>query len=99
MVRVRHRPAREGRSGKLTGDPAVHAGAVALIHGWDPLHYLGLAPDDARLAQAILNKATEMTGEHDKAMADYVAAKTAHHTVTGFAKTMSRFMRWLAKNR
>ena len=44
---------------------AIQEGALALKHGWDPLHYLDLSHEDRLVAKEILqlaadNKAEEM---------------------------------------
>lgn len=85
---------REGVRGKLTGDPAVTAAAVALIAGVsDPIGMLALSPDDGRLMAAIVNEAVRIRGERELAYLDYVARRTAGHTVSGVASIVRSVMK------
>lgn len=98
MVRLRPAGPREGRRGKLSGDPAVQAAAVALLEGvGDPLGFLAAAPEDARILAAIVREAGRMRAEREQQLADYVAAKASNHVVSGFARIQGRFMKWMSR--
>lgn len=86
MVGLRLAGRGEGVRGKLKGDPAVAAAAVALLTGvTDPIGMLALSPDDGRLMAAIVNEAVRIRDERERALLDYVARMTAGQTTSGFA--------------
>ncbi|SDC46291.1 hypothetical protein SAMN05421872_102349 [Nocardioides lianchengensis] len=91
MVRLRPRHARAGHRGKLTGDPVLIEGAaVALSLGYDPLRYLGHHPDDLVLVTAVLEKAQQIRQDREKALADYLAGKTAGLTARSITRWIAR---------
>jgi hypothetical protein len=77
-----------GIRGKLTGDDRVNTAAVALLHGFDPLTFMGYGPEDLRIAIAVLKRAQEIRSQHEQNLADYVSSRTA-------GLTASQITRWL----
>lgn len=64
---------------------------MASAHGWNPLDYLALEADDARLANAVIREAVRLEDERTRGRLDYLASKTASITAQAITK-------WLAKN-
>ncbi|MGX9348160.1 hypothetical protein [Microbacterium sp. KNMS] len=64
---------------------------MASIYGWDPLAYLALEADDARLAGHILAERVRLEEERDRGRMDYLAGRTAGLTAQAITK-------WLGKN-
>lgn len=57
-------------------DPAVHEAAVALRRGIaDPLQFLALHPADHALLADVVREADLQQDEHERALADYAAAR------------------------
>lgn len=96
MVRVRHRAA-GARRGKLTSDPAIGSAAVALLHGLDPLTFLGLHPDDYRLTVAVVDRAQRLREDAAVALADRQAARTAGLTAQAITKWLGRALKAMSK--
>lgn len=46
---------------------AIREGALALEHGWDPLHYLDLSHEDRLVAREILQLAADNKAEAQQA--------------------------------
>lgn len=45
---------------------AIQEGALALEHGWDPLHYLDLSHGDRLVAKEILEEAAERKADREQ---------------------------------
>lgn len=60
--------------------------------------FLGLGREDATIAVAVLNEAQRMRGEHDQAIADYGAHRTAGLIAPVIVKNTTRLIRWLGKS-
>jgi len=85
--------------GKLSGDPAVEAAAVALLLGHsDPLQLLARAPNDYAIDAAILNRAAQLQADRARAQADYLAGQIARQVVPPLAKHLSRLVEALVKS-
>lgn len=70
---------------------------VAASFGLDPVAFLALAPEDAPFAVAALKVAVRRRQEESLGELDYVAARTAYHTVSGFANVMRGVVRAFSK--
>ncbi|GAB3867389.1 hypothetical protein GCM10028801_41270 [Nocardioides maradonensis] len=93
MVADHERGPGQGAAGKLTSDPAVETAAVALLHGFDPLQFLGYAPEDYDVAIAVLERAQKIRADELKWFADYVSGRTAGLTSQAITKWIARAFR------
>jgi len=64
---------------------------VASLYGWNPIEFLALTPEDARIALAVLEQRTRIQEDVDRTRADYLAGRTAERLVPPL-------IRWLARN-
>lgn len=98
MVGVRLAGHRAGRGGKLAGDPAIEAAAVALDVGVsDPLGYLALSVDDEMVVNAVLQRALTIRARREQELLDYVSNRAAGLIGSNFSRVMRSAVRALLR--